>query len=297
MSEKRLSSEPISPQRSTEDDDLLERSTKKTKVQSGSMGGTTSEDIAGSTQTGDLQSEAELDMVAETPLDMVAKAPLDTLPEQDPAESAMQIELENVSPIENDPAIADGTEEVIPKAVEGGARPKSYLNSVVGQGTDAAPFLVDNFNGSADSGGSCPTFQAEATIQQPAAPMATEGEQGPNLDVQRQINNLGGNSTGRGVASRARPYGPWMIVTRADRRPAGRPPGQNISTGPNKGNQNAIGSRFAPLDGNDNNESVQGDGNNAAPKMRKSQNTYVLPLMDMESCRACQNRDGLRVKI
>nr|GMC62754.1 putative B3 domain-containing protein At1g78640 [Ipomoea batatas]GMD11096.1 putative B3 domain-containing protein At1g78640 [Ipomoea batatas]GME06907.1 putative B3 domain-containing protein At1g78640 [Ipomoea batatas] len=24
---------------------------------------------------------------------------------------------------------------------------------------------------------------------------------------------------------------------------------------------------------------------------------YVLPLMDMESCRACQNRDGLRVKI
>nr|GMD07278.1 putative B3 domain-containing protein At1g78640 [Ipomoea batatas] len=74
-------SEPISPQRSTEDDDLLERSTKKTKVQSGLMGGTTSEDIAGSTQTGDLQSEAELDMVAETPLDMVAETPLDTLPE------------------------------------------------------------------------------------------------------------------------------------------------------------------------------------------------------------------------
>nr|GMD12064.1 hypothetical protein Iba_chr06fCG9580 [Ipomoea batatas] len=151
----------------------------------------------------------------------------------------MQIELENVSPIENDPAIADGTEEVIPQAVEGGARPKSYLDSVVGQGTDAAPFLVDNFNGSADSGSDAERKQQSSNRQHR---WRRKGSKGPTL---------------------------MFNVTRADQRPAGRPPGQNVSTGPNKGNQNATGSRFAPLDGNDNNESVQGNGNNAAPEMEQ----------------------------
>nr|GMD79859.1 hypothetical protein Iba_chr13dCG8010 [Ipomoea batatas] len=204
----------------------------------GSTGGTTLADDTGSSQSGDLQSEAELDMVAETPLD--------ALPEQDPAESAMQIETANVSPIEGDSATADGIEAVLPQAAEGGARPKSYLDSV-----------------------------AEVTVQNPIAPMEPEGEQVTNPDAQRKLNNPEVTTTGRGVASRARPYGPWIIVTRADRRLAGRSPRQIVSTGPNKGNQNATGSRFAPLEGNDNSESVQGDGTDTVPVMDEEETEHL----------------------
>nr|GMD80970.1 uncharacterized protein LOC109156749 [Ipomoea batatas] len=137
---------------------------------------------------------------------MVAETPLDALPEQDPAESAMQIETENVSSIEGDSATADGTEAVLPQAAEEGAQPKSYLDSV-----------------------------AEATVQNPAAPMAPEGEQVTNPDAQRKLNNP-----------------------------------EIVSTGPNKGNINATGSRFAPPEGNDNSESVQGDGTDTVPEMVNS---------------------------
>nr|GMD45828.1 hypothetical protein Iba_chr10dCG13760 [Ipomoea batatas] len=246
MSEKRMSSEPISPQRSPEDDDLLERSTKKTKVRIGSTGNT-SADNSGSSPSGDLRSEAESDMVAETPSDAMPQqvssdspmqvevdTPSDVMPQQVLSESPMQVEVDNLVPVADVSATAGGSAETPPPAVQGDGRPKSYLDSVVGQGTNAAPFL-------------------------PVAPLVSGEEQVQHNEVQHNPPFPVEPSNGRGAASRARPYGPWMIVTRADRRPAGRPPGQNGSTGHNKGNNFATGSRFAPLDGSDNSDSPQRD--------------------------------------
>nr|GMC91378.1 hypothetical protein CDL15_Pgr024682 [Ipomoea batatas] len=240
MSEKRMSSEPISPQRSPEDDDLLERSTKKTKVRIGSTGNTSADD-SGSSPSGDLRSEAESDMVAETPSDVMPQqvssespmqvevdTPSDVMPQQVSSESPMQVEMDNVVPVADVSATAGGSTETPPPAVQGDGKPKSYLDSV-------------------------------ALVQPTVASLVSGEEQVQHSDVRHNPPIPVEPSNGRGAASRARPYGPWMIVTRADRRPAGRPPGQNGSTGNNKGNNFATGSRFEPLDGSDNSDSLQGD--------------------------------------
>nr|GLL35433.1 hypothetical protein CDL15_Pgr024682 [Ipomoea trifida] len=239
-----MSSEPISPQRSPEDDDLLERSTKKTKVRFGSTGNTSADD-SGSSPSGDTHSVAESDMVAETPSDAMPQqvssespmqvevdTPSDVMPQQVSSESPMQVEVDNVVPVADVAATAGGSAETPPPAVQGDARPK-LLPHVPGGGV------------SPDSCG--------------AVGVGGGGEQVQHNDVQHNPPIPMEPSTGRGAASRARPYGPWMIVTRADRRPAGRPPGQNGSTGNNKGTNFATGSRFAPLDGSDNSDSLQGD--------------------------------------
>nr|GMC55525.1 hypothetical protein Iba_chr01eCG8260 [Ipomoea batatas] len=203
MSEKRLSSEPISPQRSSEDDDLLERSTKKSKVRVGSQNGTMSAEEEGSSQSVDLQSEADVDMVAETPLN--------DLSDQAPTVSTMRGVSDPV-PSSLGGAVAPAVAAVgdtTPAAVDGGARQKSYLDSV----------------------GSCPSFPVEATAQVSESPTSPVGEQALPPGDQRPLINPTGHSNGKATASRARPYGPWMIVTRAERRPPGRPPGQNVSVG------------------------------------------------------------------
>nr|GMC86952.1 uncharacterized protein LOC109156749 [Ipomoea batatas] len=228
MSEKRTSTETLSPQRSSEDDDLLERSTKKSKVRVGSNGESSPAAKVGSSHAEDLHSDADVTMVAETPLD--------AHPVHDTPTSAM--------PIDSDPAASTGSRDepvieptgALPPAGARGSASKSYLDSVVGQGTNAAPFLVDSINASDG-------FSDSAT--------GMADEQNRPSEAQGPPPNPGGYFKGAAAASRARPYGPWMIVTRAERRPPGRPNGPTANKGTVNGTTNVSGSRFAPLTGDD----------------------------------------------
>nr|GMD45404.1 hypothetical protein Iba_chr10dCG9720 [Ipomoea batatas] len=160
---------------------------------------------------------------------MVAETPLDAQPAHDPSTTAMHTE--------SDPAASIGghDEQVLEKTES-----RSYLDSVVGRGTNAALFLVDSINES-----------DEATVQISDTSAGLAGEQTNPIDAQRPLPNPGGHSKGNVAASRARPYGPWMIVTRAERRPPGRPPGPNANRGIMKDTTHVSGSRFAPLNGDD----------------------------------------------
>nr|GMD98897.1 uncharacterized protein LOC109156749 [Ipomoea batatas] len=132
-----MSSETSSPQRSSEDDDLLACSTKKSKVGGGSTGGNTLAVDAGSPSSVDVGAQAEADE------EMVAETPLEELPVQNESDSAMQIETIPASPIAGDQDAVDGAAKDLPSEVPADVRPRSYLDSVVGQGSDAVPFLAE----------------------------------------------------------------------------------------------------------------------------------------------------------
>nr|GMC49161.1 uncharacterized protein LOC109156749 [Ipomoea batatas] len=170
---------------------------------------------------------------------MVAETPLEELPEKNGSDSAMQIEPTIASPSEGEPAAAVGADKDLPSGVSAGVRPRSYLDSVVGQGSDAAPFLVDNQI----------ETEAEVTVGQ-------DEEAEPAAEDHRSVRRQGYNPPGVGVFSRARPYRPWMIVMRKERRPAGPPQRQNDTTGIGNGGASTSGSRFAPLEETDDRDQI-----------------------------------------
>nr|GMC77844.1 uncharacterized protein LOC109150389 [Ipomoea batatas] len=96
---------------------------------------------------------------------------------------------------------------------------------------------------------SCPSFQAEVTVGQ-------DEEVKPAAEDHRSVRRQGYNPPGVGVFSRARPYGPWMIVMRKERRPAGPPQRQNGTTGIGNGGASTSGSRFAPLEETDDRDQI-----------------------------------------
>nr|GMC82582.1 hypothetical protein Iba_chr04bCG14740 [Ipomoea batatas] len=77
---------------------------------------------------------------------MVPETPLDGLPLQSENVSAMQIENIPAAPVAGDQNVAAGRSRDLPSDPPAAVRPRSYLDSVVGQGSEAAPFLVDNLN-------------------------------------------------------------------------------------------------------------------------------------------------------
>ncbi|XP_031127559.1 uncharacterized protein LOC116029652 [Ipomoea triloba] len=134
----------MASQRYSDEDDLLERSTNKPKVDDGLQDAIDSDAADGSPSemVPDAHTSADGEVVAETQLE--------EMPGADRPESDMQIEADstpNPAPVVEPAQLLP----VDPNPVDSGAeRPRSYLDSVVGKGTDATPFLVDNI---ADAGG------------------------------------------------------------------------------------------------------------------------------------------------
>nr|GMC72432.1 serine/threonine-protein phosphatase PP-X isozyme 2 [Ipomoea batatas] len=137
--EKRMNSETLSPERSVEDDDLLARSTKKSKVGVQTKGNTSEVDD-GSSQS------ADVDLQEDTDEEMVPETPVEGLPPQSAHGSDMQIENAQDAPVSGDQNAAVVGSQDLPSDPPAAVRPRSYLDSVVGQGSEAAPFLVDNIN-------------------------------------------------------------------------------------------------------------------------------------------------------
>ncbi|XP_031124347.1 uncharacterized protein LOC116027061 [Ipomoea triloba] len=101
---------------------------------------------------------------------------------------------------------------------------------------------------------SCPTSPIEATVVVSTDQNADPGQAVANADPTAQV---AGVQQGHQTSTRAKPYGPWMIAPRRDRRPTGRPagPGKTVAIEGLPGNvsaagprANTSGSRFAPLE-------------------------------------------------
>nr|GMD78255.1 uncharacterized protein LOC109148036 [Ipomoea batatas] len=137
-----MNSETLSPERSVEDDYLLARSTKKSKVGVQTKGNTSVVD-AGSSPSADVGLQAETDE------EMVPETPVDGLPPQSAHGSDMQIENTQDALVAGDQNEAVAGSQELPSDPPAAVRPRSYLDSVVGQGSEAAPFLVDNLNAEA----------------------------------------------------------------------------------------------------------------------------------------------------
>nr|GMD08702.1 hypothetical protein Iba_chr06dCG1040 [Ipomoea batatas] len=130
-----------SHQRYSEESDLLERSTRKRKVADGSSVADP-QSPAGTTASGSSTPEG-VEFVAETPL------------EEDPA-LAMQVEDASATPHLPEAASDSGSRPsggesaavpdsgTTPLGQIGNAPPRSYLDSVVGSGSGAAPFLISS---------------------------------------------------------------------------------------------------------------------------------------------------------
>nr|GMD50207.1 hypothetical protein Iba_chr11aCG10420 [Ipomoea batatas] len=96
---------------------------------------------------------------------------------------------------------------------------------------------------------SCPTNNAVETA---AVPVNHGGAQDPNTEAPVPARQTS-PTTERASISRLNHYGPWMIAPRRERRQVGRPsgPGHNNHSGKAKEPTAASGSRFAPLDTDD----------------------------------------------
>nr|GMD68657.1 uncharacterized protein LOC109156749 [Ipomoea batatas] len=229
-------------QRYSDENDPLERSTNKPKVDDGSQDETDSSAAEGS------PSAMVPDTNVNTEFEAVAETQLEEMPGADRQDSDMHIESDP-TPIPAPVAEPAQPLPVDPNQVNSGAaRPRSYLDSVVGQGTDAAPFLVDN---TTDAG--CPSA-AEGVMGGSEGSVAPHPPQSVGTDC---VNAQQGIDKGKATTSRTRPYGSWMIVTRKERRQSGRPQGSGqpresagptVTAGNANGASGAGGSRFAPLE-------------------------------------------------
>ncbi|XP_031120941.1 uncharacterized protein LOC116024180 [Ipomoea triloba] len=130
---------------------------------------------------------------------------------------------------------------------------------------------------------SCPTCPKEGEAEDSAPVTAVEmtvqnHDKGPNVVKARDV------SAGRSSLHGSRPYGPWMIATRRERRPQGGQQGQgrpvegvlqrvNISN--NKEKTPATGSRFALLGSREENEDVP---NQVAAESNESPQTESRPV-------------------
>nr|GMC72515.1 hypothetical protein Iba_chr03bCG12230 [Ipomoea batatas] len=219
------------PQRYSEDSDLLERSTRKRKVTANTSGNVS----PGSTDS------TPLEQLSTTAVEVVPETPLN-----DPTGTAMLIE--NDRGIAHD-TVAEHDTESPPQAL-----PRSYRDSVVGSGADAAPFLLADLS---DDDDSCPHTPVEHARD--AADRSQEGsDQGETMPhTAHQVANTVGNNI---TARRTTPYGSWMIVTRKDRRQTGRAPSNGNQSAPTGRStplgeaveaREATGSRYAPLETTD----------------------------------------------
>nr|GMD01724.1 uncharacterized protein LOC109156749 [Ipomoea batatas] len=204
-------SNALSPQRYSEDSDLLERSTRKRKVGDGTSGEAQQNPVDA---TGMGQSSlGDVAVVEETPL-------------SDHPASAMQIEGDGTPMTVTDNSSSSGAAAQTPAGV---ALPRSYLDSV----------------------DSCPTVRAEDEVEDMGD---GEGLADPMAANPHTANPGVRSALAESVNRRPKPYGSWMIVTRKDRRQAGRPPGpghQGDTGGRTTfagGANQASGSRYAPLD-------------------------------------------------
>nr|GME07947.1 hypothetical protein Iba_scaffold7103CG0660 [Ipomoea batatas] len=77
---------------------------------------------------------------------MVPETPLDGLPPQSENASAMQIENTPAAPVAGEQDVVAEVSQNLPSGPQDAVRPRSYLDSVVGHGSEAAPFLVYNLN-------------------------------------------------------------------------------------------------------------------------------------------------------
>nr|GLL27203.1 hypothetical protein Itr_chr05CG12340 [Ipomoea trifida] len=184
----------LSAQRSSEDSDLLERSTRKRKVDDGS-------------------SEIAMTVPVEThPREETGDLTLAT----DPPASAMHIEDDQRS------AAADPGSGTPRRSPIANALPRSYLDSVVGSGSGAAPILLpslpedevdDSMGDDAGTGDGVAGFGASVEVDDQNA--AVPPNVNPAVTTRGDVD----------VSRRPNPYGSWMIVTRKDHRQTGRPSG------------------------------------------------------------------------
>nr|GLL19578.1 uncharacterized protein LOC109158503 [Ipomoea trifida] len=244
----------LSNQRSAEDLDLLERSTKKSKQDAGDP------------------VVSEMEIVAETPLSS-----------GDGIEDMVSVEEEAVSLGEDrsamDPnGVVPDQVEVVPETplVVGNGQPPERISGdpVIPSGGAPARSYLDTE--------SCPTRPKEAETEVPDP--IPDGE----VSVRRNDQNRSGekhdgSTGGRPFVMGAHPYGPWMIATRRERRQQGRPlgqgrPAEGVAQRPTSGRQmeNNIGngSRFALLD---NDEGIDCHDNSGDKDTTGSQHTEARP--------------------
>nr|GMD14357.1 uncharacterized protein LOC109146642 [Ipomoea batatas] len=244
MTMSNVNENALDSQRSAEDSDLLERSTRKRKV-SGEVSGAAAVTPAESTPL-ENPSPAAVDVVAETPTD----------------ETNMQIESDGVpvrgAGLEPPPPIAD-------------ALPRSYLDSVVGNGANAAPFLMDSLDDeeeAADLSGeddleledSDPTYSCPQPASDHVA-VASESDHPMTEEQMSQAHNVApavNTNVGMSAAPKTKPYGSWMIVTRKERRQPAQTSGPSTrapvgGVGVDRG---AAGSRYAPLETEEGSDAV-----------------------------------------
>nr|GMD88075.1 uncharacterized protein LOC109158503 [Ipomoea batatas] len=227
----------LSATRSAEDQDLVERSTKKTKVLSDVSGLSAMDIVEGSIAvSGDgVSTPLSEELMSETP--SVAQTVVDSLDLASPVAMVPETQPE----IEDERAVTEAStdagdvvgqsREVHDPALVGEAavhRP-SYLDSVVGSGSNTAPFLIANNSETDDA---CPKLRQTEVQDEPAI---LEGE-------------VHTNRVGRGMqppvsftAQCAAPYGPWMIATRKERP-------WMIATRKERRQVGRPGFRFAPLE-------------------------------------------------
>nr|GLL49509.1 uncharacterized protein LOC109156749 [Ipomoea trifida] len=130
----------------------------------------------------------------------------------------------------------------VPSPVEAGAaQPRSYLDSVK----------------------SCPT----ASVVDALVVSGVHGGQHDQNNEDPLPANIQANpANGKTSTSRHRPYGPWMLAPRRERRQTGRPSGPAPNGQSVKGKEPVVpsGSRFAPLDPTDQPETSGGDANDGS---------------------------------
>nr|GMC51518.1 uncharacterized protein LOC109158503 [Ipomoea batatas] len=227
-----MNTKTLSSQRSSEDLDLLERSTKKSKHIARGPADSAMEIVEETPQSSgvgneDMESE---EVVAETPVGDQGAIGLNGSA-SDPAEA-----IPATSDLGKDGHTSVPIADEEPAIPHGGVPARSYLDTVVGTGTEA---------------------NARVNEEAAADRDRSRGHSGENdgSAEERRV-PLAGN----------RPYGSWMIVTRKERRQQGRPagqthPGETTVQGSAGGRQKEIptgtGSRFALLGNDDEQEGYE----------------------------------------
>nr|GMC66711.1 uncharacterized protein LOC109156749 [Ipomoea batatas] len=148
-----------------------------------------------------------------------------------------------------------------------GAPVRSYLDTVVGRGTGTAPFLLAE-SGEAGEEESDDDLESSDNDETEAADPTKDVEPDETHQANgRAVATGSGVAAGRTMSPSVRPYGPWMIATRRERRQQERPAGQGRptaghvpreQTGRHPENNLGNGSRFALLR---NEEETEGQDN------------------------------------
>nr|GMD36141.1 uncharacterized protein LOC109154771 [Ipomoea batatas] len=234
----------LSPQRFSDEQDLLERSTKKSK-RDGSSSDPMEIEISKEPEAATTEGGQDLEQVS-----MVAETPLTDMPSTDPIIPAA-IPIAEAGATHAVPAGEQphGLQPETPQGDSAAGKPRSYLDTVVGSGSGTAPFLIADPS-TEEVENSCPT----------ASNLDTEES---SVEGQSSAQDSGGQASrpvsiaGWCLGVTARPYGPWMVAQRKERRQGGRPKGQGRQsatgghtnrTAVNSGAFPAGGSRSAPLE-------------------------------------------------